>query len=99
MPPRIKALGPRQRHFIQEWREFRGLTQDELADRIGTTAKNISQIENMETGYTQASLEAIAAVLAVHPSVLLARPPNDADRLPDVPPLPERRERVARRAR
>lgn len=82
MPPRIGNPRQRRRHFIKEWREFRGLTQQQLADAIGASAKTLSLIENLRQGYTQATLEAIADVLAVHQSVLLARPPVEADRLP-----------------
>jgi transcriptional regulator with XRE-family HTH domain len=54
MPRRIAApKGSVQRHFIKEWRKRRGLTQDQLAERIGTTKATVSRIEN----YQQAALD------------------------------------------
>lgn len=85
MPKRIRAPGPPRKHFIKEWREFMGLTQAQLASRVDTTAKNLSQIETLAQGYTQSSLEAIAEVFGQHPAVLLTRPPDDRDRIPPSP--------------
>ena len=50
----------RPRHFIREWRKFRNLTQERLAERIDKTHGLISQIENGDTDYTQSTLEALA---------------------------------------
>lgn len=52
----------RRRHFIKEWREYRGLTQDQLAERIGRTRGLIGQIETYRVNYAT-SLEAIAEAL------------------------------------
>jgi transcriptional regulator with XRE-family HTH domain len=81
MPPRIGNPRRRRRHFIKEWREFRGLSQEELAHMVGTTKANISRIENLTQGYTQDGIEAIADALATHVSLLLTRPPNENDRI------------------
>lgn len=82
MPPRIGDPERRSQHFIKEWREFRGLSQEELAERIDSTKTSISRIESLETGYTQDTLEAIADALGTHPANLLTRLPNDDDRYP-----------------
>ena len=79
MPKRIGDPTRRRRHFIKEWREFRGLTQQQLADKIGTTKTSISRIEDLTTGYTQDFLEACADALGTHPAKLLSRAPTDAD--------------------
>lgn len=91
MPRRIGNPARRRRHFIKEWREFRGFTQQQLAEALpGDVSKtSISRIEDLKQGYTQDSLEAIAEVLGTHVATLLTRPPNDADRYPV--PEPKRR--------
>lgn len=58
MPPRI---GPRKpfRLYIAEWRKNRGLTQEQLGGRLGTSDVTISR---WETGERQPDLNAQAAV-------------------------------------
>lgn len=74
----------RRRHFIKEWRKFRGLTQEQLAERVGVAVSSISQLETMKQGYSQPTLEAIADALQCEPADLLMRkPPNKDD--PDDP--------------
>jgi transcriptional regulator with XRE-family HTH domain len=81
MPARIGNPARRRRHFIREWREFRGLTQQKLADMLGTTKTSISRIEDLKQGYTQDFLDACADALGAHPATLLARPPQPTDRI------------------
>lgn len=69
------APEPLQRTFIQEWRKHRKLSQTELGDAVGLSTATISQIENAKTGYSQATLEAVARVLKVHPIDLLVCDP------------------------
>lgn len=64
------------RHFIKEWRKYRGLTQEQLAGRIEQTSGAISQLENGIINYTQPTLEAIAYALRCEPGDLLSRDPN-----------------------
>jgi len=80
MSSRIGNSSRRRRHFIREWRDFRGLTQEELAEMLDTTKASISRIEALKQGYTQDFLEACADALGTHVSVLLSRQPTDADR-------------------
>jgi transcriptional regulator with XRE-family HTH domain len=68
-----------RRTFIREWRKHRGLTQEQLADRIGMTATNLSMIERTERPYTQKTLEALAEALMTDPASLLMRNPEDED--------------------
>jgi transcriptional regulator with XRE-family HTH domain len=79
MPKRIALGQHRQRHFIREWRKHRGLTQEKLADRIGTTKASISRIETGEQPYTQDFLEAAADALMAEPGSLVMRNPLDPD--------------------
>src|SRR4051812_19642818 len=46
--PTPKPKEPAEPNFLKEWREWAGLTQDELAELIGTN--NNSQISLLETG-------------------------------------------------
>lgn len=85
MPPRRTNWNrtPEQRRhtFIQEWREFRGLTQEALAEILDTTKATISRIESRKIGYSQDFLEACADALGTHVASLLSRAPTDADRI------------------
>ena len=67
------------RHFIKEWRKFRGLTQERLAERIEATHGAISQLERGKINYTQPMLEALAFALSCEPSELLRHPPSDIE--------------------
>lgn len=65
--------------FIRQWRKFRGLTQERLADRVGMSNGNLSEIENGNTAYTQETLEAFADALQCTPADLLMRNPTDPE--------------------
>lgn len=70
--------------FIREWREFRGLTLERLADRVGEkiggfTHASLSRIERGLQPYSQPVLEAIAEALQTEPASLLMRNPNDPE--------------------
>lgn len=68
------------RHFIQQWRLRKGMTQEELASAVNMAVSTISQLENGKQGYSQATLEAVAAALDCTPADLISRPPaNDND--------------------
>jgi transcriptional regulator with XRE-family HTH domain len=64
-----------QRHFIREWRKHRGLTQDQLAERVGISRPQLSKIEKGKRKYDQAFLEAAAEELRCDPADLLVRNP------------------------
>jgi len=66
-------------HYIREWREFRGLTQVQLAERIGIDKSYLSKIENGKRRYDQPFLEAAAVVLQCAPADLIIRNPLDPD--------------------
>lgn len=75
MPARIGNPARRRRHFIKEWREYRGLTQEQLAERVNTTKTTISRLEDLKQGYTQDGLDAIADALGAHVADLLTHAP------------------------
>jgi len=74
------APEPLHRTFIKEWRKHRGLSQTELGEALDLSTATISQIENAKTGYSQATLEATARVLKVHPIDLLVCDPKQHPR-------------------
>jgi len=66
-------------HFLREWRKHRGLTQDQLAERIGINRAYLSKIESGKRRYDQPLLEAAAEVLRCEPADLIIRDPSDPD--------------------
>jgi transcriptional regulator with XRE-family HTH domain len=69
-PPRFRKT------FIAQWRDFRNLTQEQLADRLDMTQSHLSMLENGKRGYTQETLEAIAHALTTDVASLLMRDPT-----------------------
>jgi transcriptional regulator with XRE-family HTH domain len=69
----------RRRTFIKQWREYRELTQDQLAERLETSKASISRIESGQQAYTQDFLEACAEALRTDPASLLMRDPTDEE--------------------
>jgi DNA-binding Xre family transcriptional regulator len=66
-----------RRTYIAQWRDFRNLTQEQLADRLEMTQSHLSMLENGKRGYTQETLEAIAHALQTDVASLLMRNPMD----------------------
>ena len=49
--------------FIRQWRKYRGLSQEQLAEKCGWVVSNVSQLERGQQGYSQPGLELIAKAL------------------------------------
>ena len=81
MAHRIAFKRPRQRRrtFFKEWREFRDLSQERLAERLETSVASVSRIESGKQPYTQDYLEALAHAMQTDPASLLMRDPSDPD--------------------
>lgn len=82
--PKARPVG--KRNFIRQWREKKGLTLEQLADRLATahdlptTHASLSRIERGIQPYSQPILEAIAAELtAGDVASLLIRNPEDPE--------------------
>lgn len=75
--PRFKE--PKPRYFFKEWRKYRGMTQEELAEKIGVTPPSISQLERGLQGFTDSTLVTLSQALACKPGDLLMRNPLDQD--------------------
>lgn len=84
------------RHFLREWRKHKGLTLEQVAERLHTTHATISRIERGKLPYNQPLLERLAEEYGTEPASLLMRDPK-AQRwsiLDDVTPV-ERNQVVA----
>lgn len=77
--PHPKPAKVRQRIFLKEWRAYRGLTQEALAERVGMSKGNISQLEQGVQGYSQEGLESLAHALQCDPGQLLSVDPSKDD--------------------
>ena len=76
---RFRGATRHHRTFIREWRQSRGLTLQQVANRIGITHASLSRIERGLQPYSQPLLEAIADVLQTEPASLLVRDPADRE--------------------
>jgi transcriptional regulator with XRE-family HTH domain len=62
--------------YIRQWREYRGLTLEQLADRVGMTASYLSMFERGQRGYTQNTMEDLAHALQTDVPSLISRNPE-----------------------
>jgi transcriptional regulator with XRE-family HTH domain len=72
---------PQPRHRIREWRKHRGLTQEQLAERIGIARSYLTKIERGSRRYDQPFLEAAAEALRCGPADLINIDPTAPDGL------------------
>ncbi len=66
-----------ERNYLKAWRDYRRMTQVELAESIGTTGAVISLLESGDRGLSPKWLRKIAPVLGTRPGHLLEIDPND----------------------
>ena len=69
----------RQKTYLRAWRLHRGLTLEQLAERVGITHASLSRIERGHQEYKQSLLEALAAELSIDTASLLMRDPSDPE--------------------
>ena len=69
-----KNAGP---NFLRAWREFRQMSQEELAAKVDTTASVISMLELGERGLSAKWLRRLAPALNTTPGYLLDHNPNE----------------------
>lgn len=65
------------RNHLQAWRRFRHLTQEELAERVGTTKAVISNLETGARGLSDKWLRRLAPALNTSPGYIMDHDPND----------------------
>lgn len=73
MPIRIGNRRAR-RLFLAEWREHRGLTQEALANRLGTTGMTVSRWERGQVDLNTKVMSGLADALSIEPEDLYHHP-------------------------
>jgi transcriptional regulator with XRE-family HTH domain len=66
-------------NHLRAWREFRRMTQEQLADSIGTAGNVIGLLESGERGLSHKWLLKLAPALGTTPGFLLDHDPYDMD--------------------
>jgi len=67
----------RSTNYLKAWREFRKLTQEELAEKVDTTGSVISMLESGNRGLSDKWLRRLAPALDTTPGYLLDHDPNN----------------------
>jgi transcriptional regulator with XRE-family HTH domain len=66
-------------HFLREWRKFRHMTQQELADAVGTSKTVVSEMERGNLQLSPKWLRKFAPVLRTQPGHILDHDPEELD--------------------
>lgn len=69
--------GPK--NHLRAWRKFRGLSQEQLAERVGSSKAVIGHLETGRSGLSHKWLLKLAPALGTTPGFLLDHDPNDMD--------------------
>jgi transcriptional regulator with XRE-family HTH domain len=77
-PPRIGRTTKELHAYLKEWRQFKDLTQEQLAARMETTAANISRKENSKRQPKPDFLYGFASALDLDDPADLFYPPQVA---------------------
>jgi transcriptional regulator with XRE-family HTH domain len=70
---------PKSTHYIRAWRKHRGLTLEQLAERIGMSHQNLGKVERGRVPYNQTLLELLAEELRCEPVDLIIRDPSEPE--------------------
>jgi len=73
------AKAPRPRHYLREWRKFRGYTLEGVAERIGMSHQNLGKIERGKVPYTETLIELLAEIYRTDRGSLIMRDPTVPD--------------------
>jgi len=76
MESQDKNGGP---NHLKAWREFRGMTQADLAARVGTNSNMVGYLENGERGLSAKWLRKLADALDTSPGMILDHDPAELD--------------------
>lgn len=66
-------------NFLRAWREYRGLTQQELAEAVETNANMVQYLEKGERGLSAKWLRRLAPALDTTPGMILDHDPLKLD--------------------
>lgn len=75
----IWSVTERPPHFLREWREFRHMTQDELAAAVGTSKSVISDMERNKLQLSPKWARRFAPILQTQPGYIIDHDPADLD--------------------
>ena len=78
MPRIAKPRRPLQKTYLREWRDFRGLTQEQAAERLDISRTQLSRIESGKQPYNQGFIEAAAEAYGCTVPDLIVRDPTNA---------------------
>lgn len=84
MAKRIKPTRP-TRLFLKEWREHRGLTLEQVGDRLGVDRAVVQRYEANERKPLAEQLDDLAYALGCRPKDLLRPPSDNQDFFDDIP--------------
>ena len=70
-------MAEEERNYLKAWRTKRGMSQDQLAERAGTTKAVISLLENEKRPLSSKWLRAFADILGTTPGYILDHDPNE----------------------
>lgn len=76
MESQDKNAGP---NYLRAWRLHRDLTQQELANAVGTSANQIQYLETGERALSAKWLRRLAPVLDTTPGMILDHDPSELD--------------------
>jgi len=66
-------------NHLRDWREFKQLTQAQLAEKVGTSANMIGYLESGERGLTAKWLRKLSDALDTSPGMILDHDPHMLD--------------------
>lgn len=69
------------RHYLREWRKFRGYTLEHVAERVGMSHQNLGKIERGKVPYNEVLLDLLADIYRADRGSLIMRDPSRPDPL------------------
>ena len=75
----IPDVAEKPPHYLREWRKHAKMTQDELADAVGTSKSVISDLERFNLQLSPKWLRRLAPVLKTQEGYLIDHDPADLD--------------------
>lgn len=85
MAPVPKKPRKRLQTFFREWREYRGLKQNRVAEMLAVEPSTLSRLEQGKSPYDQDMLERLAEIYECQPSDILSTDPNENPPTSNVP--------------
>jgi transcriptional regulator with XRE-family HTH domain len=74
-----KKTAVKPRHYLREWRQYREMTLEQLAEAVGTTKGVISELELSKKGLSLKWLYRLAPALQTSPGMIVDYHPEMVD--------------------